>query len=361
MLLLIIIATVFDNDSVVGTDPVSEVAADHNPKRVEVFGRNATFVSQDTHVNFLNVTTPGEPRPVWRVNWLYENNSGIAKANDPQSVIVTDGSEIYQVSADGTSKGLTSQKDSWLREPGLKKVDRQGSRINWFFATSQSKEAIFLELIDDRQRRVCKLALGSNKVQIRDIIPDSSRPTEIDLGSGVIYLADASPAKRIVVRNFADDLERRISTSTDYFYCKLSGDTKRLVLSVHDDMDGMIAVVNLDGGREVLLPVRGSNATWGGDNAIYFLRGSNSIWKHELQSAQTTEIMTVPGRPARGFSVAPHLSADKTWLAWAWSCARNEGKKHGTILIDLKRGEYRELRGWWDNVQWLEGEGENRD
>jgi hypothetical protein len=92
---------------------------------------------------------------------------------------------------------------------------------------------------------------------------------------------------------------------------------------------------------------------WSGDSALYYLRGSNSLWRFELGSPAGTEIFTVPGRAARGYGLIPCLSEDKTWLAWRWTSQTKEGLRNGTILFDLKNTEYRELNGWWYNIKWL--------
>jgi hypothetical protein len=324
-------------------------------KLVPVFHREATFVAKDRQLRFLNVTLPGEPKPAFCVNWIADLNVGIALAEDPKCVIVTDGTTIFRVGEKRDSLKLGAMSDFRAEAAGK---DGTGDSVNGsivsLFATSNSRRFLFFVLEDGDAKKMGRLDLESKTLKTIDV--PFAAGADVDLHGGVAYIPEIPPDRRIAVKDFDRKIDRHLATTIDVAFCKVSPDRTRLLLSNHDlGPHSAIALVDLKTGKETVLPVDGSHAVWGDDKTIFYLRGSNSLWQYELGAADGTEVISLPGTPSVGYGLVPCVSADKTWLAWSWTSQRGRNLEHGTILIDLKNREYRSLAGWWYNVQWLAG------
>jgi hypothetical protein len=327
----------------------------HALKQVPVFRREATFVAKDRHLHFLDVTRPGEPLPVFRLNWLSDLNVGVALAENETAVIATDGTTIYRVAPKGDSKTLASLNDvrfEAVANDAAVVPDGVRGSIHWFFATSDSRKFLYFVLESGEVFRLARLDLASKKLKAIDL--PVLMGEDVDMEKGVIYAPEAPPDRRIAVKDFDGTIDRHIGTTIDVFFCKLSPGRKRLLLSNGDLVPpSPMVVIDLTTGKETLLPVEGCHAVWGDDSTIFFLRGSNSLWRYQIGAVDGTEIKSLSGKPAAGFALTPCVSTDRTWLAWCWTSERGKNREHGTILIDLKNREYRSLTGWWHNVQWL--------
>ncbi len=326
-------------------------------KLVSVFHREATFVAKDRQLRFLNVTLPGEPKPVFRLNWIADLNVGVALAEEETAVIVTDGTTIFRVGEKGDSRRLAATNDFRAEPPGKDEAEATegvSASIQWFFATSNSRKFLYFVLESNGVLKLARLDLASRKLKTIDgPVPADE---DVDLDIGVAYIPGIPPDRRIAVRDFDGKVNRHLATTIDVASCKLSADRERLLLSNNDLVPlSAMAVIDLRTGKETVLPVDGCYAVWGDDKTIFFLRGSNSLWQYRLGDADATEVIALPGKPSAGYGVVPCVSADKTWLAWGWTSQRGGKLEHGTILIDLKNREYRSLAGWWSNVQWLTG------
>jgi hypothetical protein len=326
-------------------------------KLVPVFHREATFVAKDRHLRFLNVTLPGEPRPVFRLNWIGDLNVGIALAEEQTAVIVTDGTTIFRVGEKGDSTKLGAMSDFRAEAAGKDGAgDSFNGSILWFFATSNSRKFLFFVPDAVDWGKMGRLDLESKTLKTIDV--PFAAGADVDLDAGVAYIPEIPPDRRIAVKDFDEKIDRHLATTIDVGFCKLSPDKKRLLLWNADNVPhSAIALIDLKTGKEAVLPVDGCCATWGDDKTIFFVRGSNSLCQYRLGAADATDVITLTGKPAANWGMVPCVSADKTWLAWGWTSQRGQNLEHGTILVDLQNRDYRSLTGWWHNVQWLAGRG----
>ncbi len=323
-------------------------------KPVAAFHREATFVAKDRQLRFLDVTKPGEPKAVFQVNRLGDLNCPIALAAESRSVIVTDGRVIMQVNEKGAAVILVALKDIHVTPVGDAQEETNGSHssIVWFFATSPSRKILYFALHRDDRQEMCRLDLDSK--EMKTIRIPFAHGVDVDLETGTVYDRGESGAGRIIVKDFRGTPERRIPLSVPCDRCRLSPDRKHLLISNHDlDPHPRLALVELATGKESVLPVEGALATWGNDETLFFVRGSNSLWRYRLGATSATEVVAVRGNPAPGFAEEPQLSGDKTWLAWGWTIENAGRPKNGMILFDVESNEYRQLDGWWRNVRWL--------
>jgi hypothetical protein len=322
--------------------------------KVETCRRAATFVAKDRQVYFLDVKMPGEPTPRVKLEEPADQNAPIALAKDPQSVFVTDGSTIYLATASGESTVVTSVPAMRPANPNYLAADTKklaSRKIAWCFATAPSRDFLYFTLMGEDSNSIGELRISSNQVTLSSV--PVSIGVDVDYDARVAYALDPL-RKRIIVVEFGRDVPKSIPVSISAQYCRLAPAKKMLLLSDHDlAAPGKMAVVDLVSGREQVLPVAGSFASWGGDGTLYFVRGSNSMWSYRLGSRDASHVLTIPGKPVPGMGLAPHVSGDMTWVAWGWTAELAKVRKKGTILIDIVNQEYRELRGWWYNVQWL--------
>ncbi|HEV3298614.1 MAG TPA: hypothetical protein VG055_03195 [Planctomycetaceae bacterium] len=78
---------------------------------------------------------------------------------------------------------------------------------------------------------------------------------------------------------------------------------------------------------------------------------------HRALGATEPTLLDDLGRSASeaegSFAAPPVLSRDRSWLAWRWAFKGASGPpQRGTVLFDLKNGEYRPLDQSWHAVTW---------
>lgn len=334
------------NDVISSEPSVSQ----HLPLRsVEVFQRAATFVAKDRQIRILNVNLPGEPMPLFKVAWLGDLNCPIALAKEGDQVIVTDGNAIFSISTNGKPNKLCA-----LDELQYDRMDEQFTQrmIKWYLATSRNRDVLFFAVENDDRQGLYRLELQTKKVLRLDF---PSAGIDVDTDCDIAYGSGHPKHRHVLTKDFDGKIDRTFPTSMAYYFCRLAEDKSTLLLSDIDlQKDSPIALLNLSTGQETKLPVTGSHATWYARDTILFLRGSNSLWQFRIGDPNPAEMLSVPGKAMPGYSIMPHLSTDKTWLAWGWTSKTRDGFRNGTILIDLRHNEYRQLKGWWYNVQWLQ-------
>jgi len=342
-----------------GRDKPPELLPGPGLKQVEAFQRPAYFVGKDSHLNVLEVTQPREPSAVFEIFKFSDNvlrvlPGQIVPVPGGGGVFVSNGETIFHVTTSGDVKNTISPFELMDEEYHIGNYD-----INWYLGASAKNSFLYFVLLSKGKNPktdfVCRLDLATKQVQMLEF----SYPAriDVDLETGIVYVPHESGNTGIRVKDFDGKIDKRIRTGRYYSSCKLSAARDSLLLSTFDlDLNRLITILDLNTEKEVVLPFSGSNATWGSENTIYFVRGENSLWRFKLGDDAPERLFLV--REARDSkdginATTPVLSADGTWLAWGWGEKGVEDPSLGTILIDLDRNEYRTLDRTWTNVQWL--------
>lgn len=163
--------------------------------------------------------------------------------------------------------------------------------------------------------------------------------------------------------DFQGRVLRRWPLSGAGWRCRLSPDRKKLLVCdvLASAFFGQFILLELDAGREHLLPLRGKAATPGLADTVYYVQEvpdrngvrETSLYRYDLKSNTQSRLFFVAtrsGRMAGAFTgPAPRLSADGTWLAWPMP---GEWPAVATVLLDLISGQYRVVPGLWRGVSW---------
>jgi hypothetical protein len=166
-----------------------------------------------------------------------------------------------------------------------------------------------------------------------------------------------SPALDVI--DFRSTDKRTVRVSSRYYSAQLSPARDRLLLSgVSLDPSPAIATLDVpDLTNEKLLPVQGSDARWLSDRMFLFVRKESELWGYQLGEPAPVRLFAIElGRSRRvgSFATPPVVSASGRLIAWGFPTSDEQAPKLRTVVVDLERGEYRLLEGWWHNVQWLE-------
>jgi hypothetical protein len=135
------------------------------------------------------------------------------------------------------------------------------------------------------------------------------------------------------------------------------------------EKDDTIVLMNLEDG-EIKELSWGAQAQWGPDGYIYFVRGNTQLWRYKPSEydAEPVYLATkLPQGDKEGYLHVLKLSHDRTFLAFYFWCRPSadfelkgitvDPKRHGLVLIDLKKREYIEIKGESlrpiENMAWL--------
>jgi hypothetical protein len=152
---------------------------------------------------------------------------------------------------------------------------------------------------------------------------------------------------------------RKVLLSARYYSAKISPSRERLVLSGADlDPSPAVATLDIPGlSNEKRLPVVGSDAAWLGDDTILFVRSESELWRYRIGDAAPVRLFVVETNRSThhgSFAKPPIVSPSRRLIAWGLPMSGDKAPELRTIVVDLERGEYRLLEGWWHNMQWLE-------
>lgn len=349
----------FDGTNDPNAVPIEDAIESHSDlKRVEAFGRPAHFVGKHFRLHLIDVMSPDDFDQSILISANSDRNIRVAASADGQSVVYSDGSTFYRVTTGGKRTKLAALPD----------LDANGNAITdlvtWYLGVSPDEGTLYFQLDGDGRGTLCRLRLGSKKVDT--LMLKHGFGLDVDLGDGTLY--EVEPGSRTLWQRRFEGRDKPFKLSRDYGACRVSPDRKVILLSDGDlEASPRIGLLNLETGEERTLDFNGSNAVWGDDSTIYFLRGENALWRYERDKKKPVLFFQLRGRPtgdSGSYAAEPEVSWDRSFMSWCWTVAGKRGPRHGTVLFDLKRGEYKVLYReipaqpipewtWWHNSQWM--------
>ena len=101
-----------------------------------------------------------------------------------------------------------------------------------------------------------------------------------------------------------------------------------------------------------------AHAVWLDDDEFLYVTNESRLWKYDLTTGKSDALFQAPHQPTdRGsFAKAPVVSRSRELVAWGYPIDVDGVAKLETIVIDMRRGEYRRIDGWWHAVNILEAE-----
>jgi hypothetical protein len=364
--------------AVFAEDADEPIRAAEGFKKVDVFARNAFFVTTTATLDVLRTTEKGPPKAILGIG-RYNRQPPVAVAESGDALLVSDGKTIFRVTPAGESKTLLTL--GTLRADSIGKDFPDRYEINSFLAAGPRDTLYFVLMPRGRAVRsyVCRCQPTSGRLEVIDCPFPSG--IDIDRERDIVYVPPlsnshfASSTPVLLVTKFSDGGQaRRRPVHHTYDWCQLSADGKSLLMSgPTTENEPHISILDLSSDRETVLPFGGSFATWGAGagRSIYFVRGNRTLWTAKLGAAsaaavsagaadadktEPTLVCEAAGKPDSdtegNYGAPPVLSRDGSWLAWRWTIKTPNGPWKGTVLIDLKNREYRPLNQSWLNVNW---------
>jgi hypothetical protein len=340
-------------------------------KRVGTLKAKTLLYATDTHVRVLDPSAAGGPRAVFKTG-DHSPNVGPAVRRDGAAVFVTDGKALWQVAPKGKPTKIARLSDM---KPANPKVQPGKGSINWLLNVSDSGQHLYFILTGllAKGDYVCRLDLGTKALDVMEYMFPCS--VSIDLRSGVVYSPESPGGKTpyiVRARTFDGKMNRTWPVSRGYDYCQISPNGKRLLLHVRESYKKgwSIATFDIKTGKETLLPAKGFAAAWAGDDAIAYLTGENQLWLYGFSAKKSRQLakivgeehkdspttVTVDGKPMPvrcSYAQPPAATKDGSLIAWCWGVVdRKKKTRLGTLLIDVKRAEFRQLDEYWHNVAW---------
>lgn len=179
--------------------------------------------------------------------------------------------------------------------------------------------------------------------------------TQIDPDGGCIYETRNGAVER---KDFDGKLANRWQLSERASRCYLAPGKRSLLICRESET---LSLLDLKSGRETDLRIRGRVAAWGNNGTIFYISEKTngdvldtSLFCYRIGEKEPKRLFLVSCLREKMkdslLGVSPQLSADRSWLAWCLPVDAFD--EYGTILLDLKSGEYRILKGCWNGVQW---------
>jgi dipeptidyl aminopeptidase/acylaminoacyl peptidase len=159
------------------------------------------------------------------------------------------------------------------------------------------------------------------------------------------------------VGDFSDGTTQSLPAPGTFYSASLSPNRRTLLLSGASLEEApAIATFDIDAQSEHVLPISGSNAVWLSDKSFFFVKGESELWQFSLADGQERLVFASPAPKQRdgSFATPPDISRSGNLIAWGFATAIDSKQCLRTIVVDLERGEYRLLDGWWHNKAWLE-------
>ena len=249
---------------------------------------------------------------------------------------------------------FTQEYDDSMSDRGKDIDDKQ---VNWTF-TAGSHARIYVSVFEKN--------------------PAQSFLSEVDLVSGTLQALDVSglhgiaidPVRQrayaprradrlLEIADFPTGARTQIALSKSFWSADLAPARGRLAVSDHSRAeDPSIAIIDVATNAETALPVSGAHASWLNDDVLLFVRGESELLRHNLRTQTTESLFSVhdglpPGHGS--YAQAPHVSKSGRLVVWGFVSGTPPELVLRTIVVDVERGEYRLIEGWWHNVALLEG------
>jgi hypothetical protein len=323
-------------------------------KEVPVLKIHALLFVQDHDLSAIDLSARSDaPAQVFR---LFPDkrghNSQIARRADEGSVLFTNGRTILSASAQGRTSTIASL-DSVITDNGsIAKTE-----INWLLKTGPTGLIYFCLLGrgEPRHSFVAKLDPQTLRLDTIEVLFPSG--IDVDTGRQIVYKPEAHAGQWIEAARFGDESRRKMMVTANYSSVSLDPKGTRLVMSGSSlDVRPKIALLDISTGRETSLPATGSDAVWLSANTIAFVRGESELWSYRLGDNEPKLLFAIESERAMkdgSNAKPPILSGDGRALAWGWAAGTRTKSRLGTIVVDLERGEYRRIHGWWHNMQLL--------
>lgn len=325
--------------------------------RVNRFSRRAYFIGKDQHVNVLDTTEPGEPRPVFRIPHNGDLNIQIALAERKDAVIIATQRQMIEVSVKGEARviwDVDKAGTQWLRAP-----PKHGHFV-WHLSSPPTRKRIFFTLLDaksgrPREDHVGEFDLEKKRVRLIKLL----FPSGIDVAPRAGIVCAPHTGKKVVLKSFDGSVNEVAATQRGYWQCRFSPDETTVLLSSSSlDRDPAMALLDVSSRREEVLPLSCSNAEWLDGEQVLCVCDEGLLLRYRVGKPTAEKLVVVT--PAlsslngRGsYRMNPVVALDRSWVGWGWTAEPRGKLRHGTILIDLKNKEYRLLNGWWHNMQWV--------
>lgn len=329
-------------------------------RQVDCLARPAKFAVKGMELYVQDVMSPAQPKCIFKYRGNAFPNSDITISRDGTRILVADSQEIWSVSPDGEERSLGQP----LALPNAPK----DAEINWELRMSDADGYLYFVALLDYKKALAEKTSRSwvnrwhlDSGELQSIEYQFPIGLDFNFETGAVYGVIHTPKRGHFVGAWRFDGTKEGAEIEGHFaWVALSPSKSRLLVSGSElSAEPCIGIVNLEDWKLTIIEDRGSDAAWASESEILFLRGENTLWRKDLKSGASECLIAKPGVTPRAAGSSgsnarpPVFSKDRGFAAWKWTTSDDGKRSSGAALIDLNRGEYREIENLGHHMAWL--------